>query len=178
MLVRQFDVAQFASRCHIRLFCKVHAHWPLCVDICFSFLLWLSQLPFFSFSSRFTKNALHPHSTLLSAVRSKSPSPYWLYAPVESASCPEYKLYSVTCKRFSVHWVNQTTVSTPVWSVFWLTVRSDIDLRFTRFCVLNCCVQLRKVKGDYDFGKQRQAPPRWRRTSLHSYLLLPCRNHW
>jgi hypothetical protein len=62
-------------------------------------------------------------------------------------------------ERFSVHWVNQTTVSTPVWSVFWLTVRSDIDLWFTRFCVLNCCVQLRKVKGYYDFGKQRQEPP-------------------
>ena len=107
----------------------------------------------------YTKNAIHPHSTLLSAVRSESPSPSWLYASVESASCLEYKLYSVTCERFSVHWVNQTTVSTPVWSVFWLTVRSDIDLWFTRFCVLNCCVQLRKVKGYYDFGKQRQEPP-------------------
>ena len=94
----------------------------------------------------YTKDAINPHSSLLSAVRSKSPSSSWLYASVEPASCLEYKLYLVTCKRFSVHWVNQTTVSTPVWSVFWFTVRSDIDLQFTCSCMLNCCVHIRRCK--------------------------------
>jgi hypothetical protein len=48
----------------------------------------------------YTKNAINPHSTLLSAVRSKSPSPSCLLASIEPpASCLEYKLYSVTCKR-------------------------------------------------------------------------------
>jgi hypothetical protein len=48
------------------------------------------------------RNALYPPSTLLYEVRSKSPSPSWLYASVESASCLECKLYLVTCKWFSV----------------------------------------------------------------------------
>jgi hypothetical protein len=39
------------SRCHICLFCKNHAHWPLHVDIYFSFWLWLTLLPFFLFLS-------------------------------------------------------------------------------------------------------------------------------
>jgi hypothetical protein len=51
MLVQWFDIAQFASWCHFCLFCKVHAHWPLCVDICFSVWLWLTLLPLILFFS-------------------------------------------------------------------------------------------------------------------------------
>jgi hypothetical protein len=140
MLVRQFNVALFAGVTFACFATSTHIdHFVLTFVSLFDsdsryFLAFCSSLLLY------TKNAIHPHSTLLSAERSKSPSASLLYASVESANCLEYKLYLVTCERFSVHWVNQTTTSTPVWSVFWLTVRSNIDLQFTGYCVLNCCV--------------------------------------
>ncbi len=63
------------------------------------------------------RNAIFARSTLLYEVKSKSPSsPSWLYAlSVESASCLEYKLYLVTCKRFSVFLLSKSNhVSIPV----------------------------------------------------------------
>ncbi len=76
--------------CHIHLFCKVHAHWPLGIDICFSFWLWITLLPcFLFFSLALYEECNYPHSALLSAVRNKSPSPPWLYASIESARCLE-----------------------------------------------------------------------------------------
>jgi hypothetical protein len=82
------------------------------------------------------RNAIYPHSTLLYEVSRKSPSsPSWLYASLESASCLEYKLYSVTCKQFSVLWLSKSNhVSILVWIVFWMTVRSNINHWFT--CLL------------------------------------------
>jgi hypothetical protein len=98
--------------------CPVHIHWSV-TFVCFAksthidhfVLTFVSlfdsdshySLAFCSSLLLYTKSAINPHSTLLSAVRSQCPSPSWLYASVESASCLEYKLYLVTCKRFSVH---------------------------------------------------------------------------
>ncbi len=111
----------------------------------------------------------YPHSTLLYTVRSTSPSPSWLYASIESASCLECKQYLVTCKQFSVFgWVNQTTCQYRYGLCFgWLSGPISI-INSHAYCVLNCCVQLRKLKryynpvqlrkvnGNYNSGKHRQ----------------------
>ena len=103
MLVRQFKVALFAGVIFVCFAKSTHIdHFVLT----FVSLFDSDSHYFLSFYSSlllYTKNAINPHSTSLLAVRSKSPSPSWLYASVESASCLEYKLYLVTCKRFSVH---------------------------------------------------------------------------
>ncbi len=103
------------------------------------------------------RNAIYAHSTLLYEVRSKSPSsPTYLYASVESASCLAYKLYLVTCKRFSVFWLSKSNhVSIPVWFVFWITVRSDIDHQFTCLLCAQFCVQPRKVQGYFNSYEHR-----------------------
>ncbi len=52
---------------------------------------------------------------------------WWLCAAcIESARYLEYKLYLVTCKQFSLNWVNHTNVSILVCSVLRISVRSNI----------------------------------------------------
>ena len=90
MLVRQFDVALFAGVTFACLATSTHIdHFLLTFVSVFDF----DSCYFLAFCSSLllhTKNAIHPHSSLLSAVRSESPSPSLLYASIESASCLEY----------------------------------------------------------------------------------------
>ncbi len=153
MLVQRFDIVQVASITvsHLFVFRKDHAHLPLGVDICFSFWLWLTLLPCFlyfslalykkcnksSFYFAFCSKRQKPSSFLVITFR-------WVcqLSGIQTILGNLWEVLSLLSK--SNHGVNTSMVCV-------LVVRSNIDLRFTRYCVLNCCVQPKKVKGFYNF---------------------------
>jgi hypothetical protein len=103
MLVRQFNVALFTG---VTFVCFAKSSHIDHVELTFVSLFDSDSHYFLSFCSSlllYMKKAIHPHSTLLSAVRSKSPYPSLLYASIESASCLQKVLSSLSKSNHGVN---------------------------------------------------------------------------